>query len=140
MRPPAWAAPILRQAVSFGLIGVTATLVHVLVALAARHLAHLPPLTASFTGYLAAVSVSYFGNTFLTFGAAPWRRDQIVRFGIMSLAGLAVGQGIIWLLVTRLGLPFWVGLAGMVAVVPASSFAAARLWVFRPIAPPTSPR
>ena len=140
MRPPAWVAPLLRQAASFGLIGVTATAVHVLVALAARHWANLPPLTASFTVCPAAVSVSYFGNTLLTFGAAPWRRDQIARFVVMSLCGLAVGQGIIWLLVTRLGLPFWVGLAGMVAVVPASSFAAARLWVFRPIAPPTSPR
>ena len=134
------AVPLARQAASFGLIGVTATGVHVLVALAARHLAHLAPLSASFTGYLAAVSVSYFGNTFLTFGAEPWRGPQIVRFAVMSLSGLALGQAIIWLLVTRLGLPFWVGLAGMVAVVPAASFAAARFWVFAAIAPPTSPR
>lgn len=140
MRGPAWVAPLARQAASFGLIGATATATHVLVALAARHLVHLPPLSASFTGYLAAVSVSYFGNTYLTFGAAPWRRDQIVRFLVMSLCGLALGQGIIWLLVTRMGLAFWIGLAGMVCVVPALSFVAARLWVFRPIAPPIPPR
>lgn len=120
-----------RQVPLFALVGVAATLTHVVAALAARELAALSPLAANFVGYACAVGVSYLGNARFTFRRAVLHGPQFVRFVVVSLAGLALTQGLTWLLVERAGWPFWAGLAVVAAAVPALSFVMQRVWAFR---------
>lgn len=121
---------LARQGAIFAAVGVAATAVHVVVALATRELVGLSPMQANFVAYLCAVGVSYFGNARLTFLKPARHAPQFVRFVVVSLGGLAANQAITWLLVNRLGWPFWLGLAVVVVVVPGLSFVAARLWAF----------
>jgi putative flippase GtrA len=100
------------------------------VALAAHHLAGAGPLAANLIGYACAVGVSYLGNARFTFGRRALHGAQFTRFVVISLAGLGANQAITYVLVDRLGWPFWAGLAVVVTVVPAASFAAARFWAF----------
>ncbi len=57
-----------REAAKFAVVGVGATLIHVLVALGLQRLVALPALTANFLAYATAVSFSYLGNALWTFG------------------------------------------------------------------------
>jgi len=123
--------PLVHQVPLFAVVGACATATHVAVALAARELAHLGPLHANFAGYFAAVGVSYLGNAVLTFRRRAWHGPQIARFAVVSLLGLGLTQGLTWLLVQRLGWPFWAGLGVVAVAVPAFSFALSRAWAFR---------
>lgn len=120
-----------RQVPLFAIVGVAATLTHVIAALAAREIAGLSPLAANFVGYACAVGVSYLGNARFTFRRAVLHGPQFVRFIVVSLAGLALTQGLTWLLVEQAGWPFWAGLAVVAAAVPALSFVMQRVWAFR---------
>jgi putative flippase GtrA len=121
---------IARQGALFAMVGVCATAVHVIVALATREGLGLGPMQANLVAYACAVGVSYVGNARFTFLRPTLHAPQFVRFVVVSLAGLAANQAITWLLVNRLGWPFWLGLAVVVVVVPAISFLAARAWAF----------
>lgn len=120
-----------RQVPLFAVVGAVATLTHVIAALAARELAGLSPLVANFVGYACAVGVSYVGNARFTFRRAVLHGPQFARFVVVSLMGLALTQGLTWLLVEQAGWPFWAGLAVVAVAVPALSFVMQRLWAFR---------
>ena len=120
-----------RQVPLFAVVGVAATLTHVIAALAARELGDLSPLAANFVGYACAVGVSYLGNARFTFRRAVLHGPQFVRFVVVSLAGLALTQGLTWLLAERAGWPFWMALAVVAVAVPALSFVLQRVWAFR---------
>jgi putative flippase GtrA len=123
--------PLLQQVPLFAVVGAAATLTHVAVALAARELAGLSPMQANFAGYLLAVGISYLGNARLTFRRRALHGPQFARFVAVSLLGLALTQGLTWLLVERVGWPFWGGLGVVAVAVPALSFVFARAWAFR---------
>ena len=122
---------IVREGGSFALVGLAATAVHALVALAARDLGHTGAIASTVSGYVCAVGVSYLGNARFTFGRPALHGPQFVRFLIISLAGLGANLGITWLLVERLGWPFKAALAVIVVVIPAMSFVFSKIWAFR---------
>ena len=119
-----------RQGGLFALIGVIATGVHVVTALAARTGLQLEPLTANFVGYACAVGFSYVGNARLTFGRPTRNMGQFIRFLVVSLVGLALNQTIIHLLVDIAGWPFWLALGPVVVLVPLLSFVLLKVWAF----------
>jgi putative flippase GtrA len=122
---------VAREGATFALIGVGATLVHVTAALAARAGLGLPPLSANLVGYACAVGFSYVGNATLTFRKPSRDARQFARFVAVSALGLVLNQSIVYLLVNRLGWPFWLALGPVVVLVPALSFVLAKLWAFR---------
>ena len=124
-------APVLRQGVSFVVIGLAATAVHVALALASRRFAAASALQANLIGYSGAVLVSYFGNARFTFRSTAMHGPQFARFLAVSLFGLALNQAITFLAVKVAGLPFLVGLGLVVTIVPVVSFALSRAWAFR---------
>ena len=119
-----------RQGGAFALIGLAATLVHVIMALGARSGLHLEPLAANFVGYGCAVGFSYIGNARLTFGKPARDAGQFSRFLLVSLLGLALNQAIVHLLVDRAGWPFWLALGPVVLLVPLLSFLLLKVWAF----------
>lgn len=134
-------AETARQGGAFALIGLAATLVHVVTALAARSGLHLQPLSANFAGYGCAVGFSYIGNARLTFGRPTRDAGQFSRFLLISLLGLGFNQAIVHLLVDRAGWPFWLALGPVVVLVPLLSFVLLKIWAFgepRPRAGPAA--
>ena len=121
---------LVRQGGLFFIVGIVATAVHALVALAARDLSHLSAMTATATGYVCAVGVSYLGNARFTFRRPALHGGQFARFLVVSLSGFATNVGITWLLSNRLGWPFPATLAVIVVVIPALSFTGSKLWAF----------
>ncbi len=123
-------AALIRQAAAFAAVGVAATATHAAVALVAHGALGAGDFLANFLGYVGAVGVSYVGNARITFLRPVRHRGQMLRFAVVSLAGLALGQAIIWATTRKLGLPFPVALVPVVILVPVFSFGASRLWAF----------
>ena len=67
-------------------------------------------------------------------GGSPFALELLISPALMPaffVVGFGLGYGLTWLLVERLGWPFWAGLAVVAVAVPALSFLLQRLWAFR---------
>jgi putative flippase GtrA len=124
-------AALVREINWFAVVGIAATAINYVAALAAQRVLNLSPLAAGFIGYAAAVGISYFGNSLLTFRRPAMHGPQFARFAAISLAGLGVNLGIVFVATHALGWPLWKALIPVVVVVPASTFVMAKFWAFR---------
>ena len=131
MKLPLKIPAVLREINVFIAVGVTATACQVGVSLAAQRLLGLGPMAATLVGYGASVGVSYLGNSLFTFRRRALHGPQFVRFAAISLAGLAINQGVVFVATHLLGWPLWQALIPVVAIVPASTFVMSKLWAFR---------
>ena len=126
MRLPA----LVREINVFAVVGAASTGINYLGALAAQHLLGLGPLPAGVAGYAAAVGVSYFGNSLLTFRRPAIHGPQFARFAAISLVGLAINLGLVFVGAHALGWPLWKALIPVVLVVPAATFLMSKFWAF----------
>jgi putative flippase GtrA len=127
MRLPA----VVRELNLFIVVGLAATACNYVAAIGAEHFGHLGPLASGFVGYLASVAISYFGNSLLTFRRPALRGPQIVRFMTISLAGLAINLGLVFVGTHLMGRPLRQAEIPVVILVPAATFVMAKFWAFR---------
>jgi putative flippase GtrA len=118
------------QFATFVAVGVAATATHAGCALFAHQVLRLAPLVANLVGYIFALQVSYVGNARLTFRRRILVPHQFLRFVVVSLVGLALNEGMVFLLSNQLKLPFYITLIPVVVVVPVITFVLARVWAF----------
>lgn len=122
----------IRQASTFAIVGLLATAVHYVVALA---LSMAMPVTwANPFGFLAAFGVSYFGHGRLTFRLSADDRNhsqQLPRFALTATAGFLLGQALLALLGRFTPWPDWISLGLALGTVPVFTFAVSRIWVFK---------
>ena len=122
-----------RELFWFGVVGVTAMLVH----LGSVALIFVPlgmsPLMANVLGFLIAFQVSHAGHRRLTFSQqdAPASRSRLRFFGV-ALLSFAVNEMMYWVLLRYTALDYRVALAIVLLAVAALTFAAARYWAFTP--------
>ncbi|HZZ87707.1 MAG TPA: GtrA family protein [Caulobacteraceae bacterium] len=122
---------VVREINWFAAVGVAATAINYIGALTAQHLLRLEAIPAGVVGYGAAVGVSYFGNSLLTFRRPALHGRQFARFAVISLAGLAINLGMVFVGAHTLGWPLWRALIPVVIVVPASTFVMSKFWAFK---------
>lgn len=123
--------PVIHEIKRFVVVGVAATACQVAVTLAAHRWMALGGILASIVGYAAAVGVSYLGNSHFTFRRPVLHGPQFVRFATISLTGLAINLGTVYVATHALGWPLWLAMAPVVMVVPASTFLMSKFWAFR---------
>lgn len=124
--------PILRKAVSFGLVGVVNSLVDLGVFSFAYYQLGLPIVGANIMSWAVAVSCSYVLNSMFTFAAESGRQLNVRAFGtfvLAQVAGLAANTATV--LVCSYFMPV---LAGKVLAIGASflvNFTLSHFVVFR---------
>jgi len=114
----------LRRIVIFGIVGVSATLIHVLVA----HLFYAvikDRFTASLVGFCLAFVFSYLAHRQFTFHDAT--KGSPVRFVIVAGSGFVFS---LFVLDHLSAFPAWLALTLSIGVIPLWSFLMSRLWVF----------
>ncbi|WP_424941667.1 GtrA family protein [Aliiroseovarius sp. S253] len=121
---------MFMQLVRFAGVGGLATLVHVCVALIANSVFGLDGLVANFSGFIAAVLLSYFGHARITFQTRPDHAQHMPRFLFVSLVGLLTSSSVVWLITERMGQGFGLSMALVAIAVPLASFFAMKFWVF----------
>ena len=124
---------MIHRLTKFGVVGIVATVSHYLVALSLSKLVGV--FCANAVGYAGGMCVSYIGHHNLTFagtkGALP-HHQAISRFVAASAIGFITSQGILYLAVSLLHLPDWLGLGLVVIAVPIITFLLYQFWVFAP--------
>ena len=114
----------LRRIIIFGIVGVSATFIHVLVA----HLFHAvvkDRFTASLVGFCLAFVFSYLAHRRFTFHDAV--KGSPVRFVIVAGSGFVFSLFVLDHLAAS---PAWLALTVSIGVIPLWSFLMSRLWVF----------
>lgn len=122
---------LLGSALRFGVVGILATAIHATIFLLLLNLTSLTPTPATVVAFLCAVLVSYSLNHGWTFRARGRHARHFPRFVTLALGGAAVNAGLMHLITDVLGLAPLIGLAAVLAVVPALSFLGNHYWSFR---------
>ena len=120
-----------RELLWFGIVGVSAMLVHLgSVALILVPLG-LPPLVANVFGFLLAFQVSHLGHHRFTFSAAqaPAARSRR-RFFAVALVSFLVNEALYASLLRFTELDYRVALGIVLVAVAALTFVSARQWAF----------
>ena len=123
---------ILGQGLRFGLVGLSATLVHLTVAWIANQWAGFGAYTANGIGFLMAFAFSYLGHFYWTFARQSQHQRSLARFLVVAGFGYAITNVIVWLVTDILGRPFEWALLGILLVVPPTTWLISRLWAFAP--------
>lgn len=120
---------LLRQFLSFGSVGMLATLAHVAVTYALLTATSIDPLAANLAGFLSAVGISFIGNANITFAydAAWW--PAFTRFAVVSLTSLGLTTSIV-AVVEAQALPYWTYVLATLAIVPPLTYLLSKFWVF----------
>lgn len=119
---------ILRQATSFGLVGVCATLTHVGAAWSLIA-SGSDPYLANCVGAALAFLVSFYGNARFSFAVRSRLSLHALRYAGVSGASLILTTLELHI-VRHLGLPTFVYAAVVLATVPPTTFFLARSWAF----------
>lgn len=115
----------------FALVGLFATAIHVLIVWRLLSDSVLPPLMANALAFCGAFGFSFAGNYLWTFGAPGSPRSAMLRFLTISLSAFCLNS-LLLTYILHLGIldPKWSAI-GSAIVIPAITFLASRLWVFK---------
>ncbi len=122
------------EVLRFGIVGVTATLVHFTVlTLAVERLGAIPAL-ANGSAFIVAVCVTYLGQSLWVFrGHAGRSSAQLMRFAVSLLIGFVANVSVMAMTTQLLGLSYQIGFLLSCVAVPVLSFFINKFWVFRSI-------
>ena len=121
---------MLGQFIRYGMVGITATLIHVLVVFLLVEQGGVAPVLATIPAFLVALGVSYLMNHRWTFLARGGHDHHFPRYAVVAGLGLGLNVLIMALAVNVLGVPYAWGLAVVIMVVPVSGFLLQRHWSF----------
>ena len=122
------ASPLVGQIVRFGIVGGAASATHFAVALGLERFAHLAPWIANIFAFVAALGVSYLGNSVITFEVQARRAGAFARFALVSAVAFALNQSIVVLLTGPGHWPYWMALCVVLVVVPPLTFVVSKYW------------
>jgi putative flippase GtrA len=126
-----WIWRELAVATRFGLVGITATCVHILIVWLLLSKTLLPTLVANMLAFLTAFGISFTGNYLWTFGSPGHPGKAMRRFLMISVSAFAVNSLLLaWLLTTGWLAPTASAIVSATAI-PAITFWASRLWGFK---------
>ena len=111
------------------MVGIACTTVHIVVATLLLELGHLAAWAANAIAFTTATLTSYWLNSIWTF-EAPLAIQSLSRFAFVAVIGLT-GTVAITSAIDRAGYHYLIGIAAVVATVPAMSFVLHRLWTYR---------
>ncbi|MCB1933540.1 MAG: GtrA family protein [Candidatus Accumulibacter sp.] len=121
---------LLRQFLSFALIGVLGTATHFLVLYALVSLLGLGPLAGSSLGALAGALVNYGLNYRLTFRSRRKHRDALPRFAVVAGGGWLLNGALMAILLSRLDIHYLLVQVIVSGIVLVWNFLANRFWTF----------
>jgi putative flippase GtrA len=120
---------LVKRALRFGVTGIGVTLLHVVVATGLIEMASLRPAWANGAAFIVATLTSYLFNTLWSFSQTP-APANLSRFVAVSLLGLGIAMAVSGA-AEIVGLPYWLGIAGVVLTVPPTTFLLHAFWTYR---------
>lgn len=129
--------PVIKQFVKFAMVGTINTATSLSVYLLLTRMASLDPLVANAGAFIVAVTVSFFLNKNWTFRDQQRAfAKQYSRFFSVSLVGLILSEGIIYVLHKVMSIHDLAAFFVAVGIVMFWNFTANKLWTFRAVPNP----
>jgi len=120
----------VRELRGFVLVGSAAAVGYFLFAFVLERIGY-SAATASTLAFASMMPLSYLGHRKHTFQSSGRPKSEIPKFIVVSLAGLATGAFVPYLVCSVVGMPAWVAFLTVCLVAPLISYVAFRSWVFR---------
>jgi len=126
---------LLIQGMRFGIVGLLATGVHVLVFVGCIEILDIAPLWANFPAFLVALATGFIGHFTWTFRMHQRSLQDdwsaaLPKYLLVSFIGLGLNTLVVYIVVNFLGHPYSHALVLMVTVVPATIFVLQKYWTF----------
>lgn len=123
--------PLFLQLTRFGLVGVSAALVHFGVVVSLVESRWLQPLVANVVAFCLAFQVSYWGHRSWTFSGTRQRHAvAFPRLLLVSGVAFVANESLFYILMTQFKLPYMLALVVVLSVLPLAVFTVNKLWVF----------
>jgi putative flippase GtrA len=114
----------------FGLVGIAASATYAILALLLIEGAGLPSWAGSALAYVLAIPVSFFGQKHFTFRSHGHIASEMPAFLLLQAANIGLAAGVMAVATNVAGLPHWLGVLAVVAVIPAVTYVALTRSVF----------
>ncbi|MEM8572003.1 MAG: GtrA family protein [Pseudomonadota bacterium] len=114
----------------FAMVGIGATATHFGVLTLAVEAFGINPAVANGLAFCIAVCVTYLGQSYWVFSSRSASPSRMAKFLATAFGGMVANVAIMAASVDLFGLPYQVGFAISLVVVPASTFLANKFWVF----------
>jgi putative flippase GtrA len=120
------------QLCRFGVVGVTAGTVHFSIVVFCVELGSLKPLVANVIAYMIAFQVSYSGHRYWTFrGTLAEHRVAFPKLLLVQTLTFIANESLFYLFMNFFHLPYQVALLIVLTILPITTFALSKFWVFR---------
>ena len=129
---PSELAVEMERLFRFGIVGILATLVYVLVTLAVVASGLANPIVASVIGQTTSAFVSYFAHLHYSFGVPPQHRLFVWRFLVVAVITYLANIIVTYLLTKVFGISYLISIAAVMILIPILNYICNRLWVFMP--------
>lgn len=123
--------PAVRQFVTFACVGVVGVTFNYGIFFLLYHYAHVHYLTASATGFIAAIIVAYTLNRKYTFKSKTSYKTHLVQYVAVNLFSLVLGLIVLALLVEKIGLNPYIANVLTLGVTTLTNFTGSKFLVFR---------
>jgi putative flippase GtrA len=120
----------MRRLFVYAAVGGATALLYLAVAVGLTRYFGTPALWASVAGFVAAVPFSYLGHKLVTFRSPGEHRDELPRFLVTAIGGLALSIATPALVVDRWHAPPIAGYLAACVGVPILNYFLMWLWVF----------
>ncbi len=123
--------PLLFQITRFGLVGVTAAIIHFSIVVFLVEVYLLQPLIANIIAFCIAFQFSYWGHRKITFyGSLQKHSVAMRRLLIVSIGAFAINESLFYLLMSQFYLSYPVALFIVLTILPGIVFTINKMWVF----------
>lgn len=121
----------LLIATRFGLVGLTATVAHILIVWLLLSETPVQPLVGNLCAFLIAFGISFSGNYIWTFRFQGQLGQAMIRFLLVSICAFGLNTLVLAGILSVNLISSSVAAIISAMVVPAFTFVASRLWCFR---------
>lgn len=121
-----------KQLSYFIIIGILASITNFVIAWLLVELDIFKPMVANFFAFLIAFNVSYFGHRFLTFSTTTQsHKKAATQFFINVMIGLALNEGIYYVLLYLLHIQYLLALFITMGLVAVYTFVVSKFLIFK---------
>lgn len=119
------------QLTRFGIVGVSAALVHFSIVILLVESDSMEPLIANVIGFCTAFQISYWGHRMWTFSGTTQKHTvTFSRLLLVSILAFIVNEGMFYVFMQQFAFPYPLALILVLSILPLIIFTINKLWVF----------
>jgi putative flippase GtrA len=120
-----------KQFFRFAIVGAGATLLNSGMFILLVELFRMRPLISNLLAFSMAFFVSYLGHSWWTFKSKQHSQKKLIKFLIVSLFGLLINSGFVWLFMHVYKQSAFIAVLPMIFFTPIIIFVINKFWVFK---------